>query len=146
MTDPSNGKVYVAPQYGGSIADSLLNAAPHTDTWWGSGSRDPVSLFLEKMGIADWSIDRDEWDFKEVHNPLPFIRGQLAESFEISPDGLTFTFHIRKGVHWHDKPPMNGRELVAEDIVFSFHRMTGLGSVSPRRARSAVSPTCQLNR
>ena len=128
VTDPTTGKVYVAPQYGGSIAEAVPSEGDHTDTWWGSGSRDIVTLFLEKMGIADWSIDRDEWDFKEVHNPLPFIRGQLAESFEISPDGLTFTFHIRQGVHWHDKPPMNGRELVAEDIVFSFHRMTGLGS------------------
>ena len=37
-------------------------------------------------------------------------------------------FVFRPGVHWQDKPPMNGRELVADDIVFSFHRMTGLGS------------------
>ena len=27
----------------------------------------------------------------------------LAESWDISPDGLTYTFHIRQGVHWHNK-------------------------------------------
>ncbi len=128
VTDPSNGKVIVAPQYGGSITEAKIVDAPHADTWWGPSSREPVTLVLEKLGIADWGIDRDEWDFKSYNNPTSVLRGLLAESYEISPDGLTITFHIRKGVHWHDKPPMNGRELVADDIVFSFHRMTGTGS------------------
>ena len=128
VTDPSNGKVMVAPQYGGSITEAKAADAPHADTWWGSGSREPVTLVLEKMGIADWATPRDEYDFKSYNNPQSVLRGLLAESYDISPDGLTFTFHIRKGVYWHDKAPMNGRELVADDIVFSFHRMTGTGS------------------
>ena len=73
-------------------------------------------------------MDRDILPYKDYYHPLDVLRPHLAESFEISADGLTFTFHIRRGVHWHDKPPMNGRELVADDIVFSFHRITGLGS------------------
>ena len=39
-------------------------------------------------------------------------------------------FHIRQGVRWHDKPPMNGRELTAQDVEFTFHRMLGLGDFS----------------
>ena len=73
-------------------------------------------------------MDRDILPYKGYYHPLYVLRPHLAESFEISADGLTFSFHIRRGVHWHDKPPMNGRELVADDIVFSFHRITGLGS------------------
>ena len=127
VTDPSSGKVYVAPQYGGSIAEGITSESKHTDTWWGVAARGAVNLLLDKMGVVDWSIDRDEWDLTSGYTPRAVLRGQLAESYEISPDDLTYTFHIRKGVHWHDKPPMNGRELVAEDIVFSLQRFMGQG-------------------
>lgn len=45
------------------------------------------------------------------------IRGQLAEKWEISPDGRTYTFHLRKGVLFH-----NGRPLTADDVKFSLER------------------------
>lgn len=41
----------------------------------------------------------------------------LAESFEVSPDGLTYTFKLRKGVKFS-----NGRELVASDVKWSIER------------------------
>jgi peptide/nickel transport system substrate-binding protein len=41
--------------------------------------------------------------------------GDLAESWEVSPDGLTITFKLRKGVKWQD-----GREFTAEDIMFGY--------------------------
>lgn len=47
----------------------------------------------------------------------------LAESWEVSADGLTYTFHIRPGVKWQDVSPLNGRELVADDVVFSYNRL-----------------------
>ena len=56
--------------------------------------------------------------------PVYALRGALAESWE-QPDDTTYIFHIRKGVHWHDKPPVNGRELTAKDVEHSFHRMFG---------------------
>jgi peptide/nickel transport system substrate-binding protein len=42
----------------------------------------------------------------------------LAESWETSEDGLTWTFTLREGVKWH-----NGRDLVADDVVFSYDRI-----------------------
>jgi len=42
----------------------------------------------------------------------------LAERWEVSPDGLTYTFHLRRGVRFH-----NGRELVAADVRYSFERL-----------------------
>ena len=38
--------------------------------------------------------------------------GCLAESWEL-PDDKMVIFHIRKGVHYHDKPLANGREMTA---------------------------------
>ncbi len=46
----------------------------------------------------------------------------LAESWEISDDNLTWTFMLRAGVRFH-----NGRELVAEDVVYSFQRVIDEG-------------------
>ena len=129
VRDPSTGQMILQPQYGGSIAEAYVQEEPCMDTWFGVYcGRSSVNLVLEKMGIVDWAIDRDEWSLQSNYIPLSVVRGQLAESYDISPDGLTYTFHIRPGVHWQDKAPMNGRELVAEDIVFNFHRITGLGS------------------
>src|SRR5712692_6077090 len=49
------------------------------------------------------------------------IEPDLAERWE-APDDTTYVFHLRKGVKWHNKPPVNGRELVAEDVKFTFDR------------------------
>jgi peptide/nickel transport system substrate-binding protein len=45
----------------------------------------------------------------------------LAESWE-TPDDTTYVFHLRKGTKWHNKPPLNGRELIANDVKFTFDR------------------------
>ncbi len=49
------------------------------------------------------------------------LEPDLAERWE-APDDTTYIFHLRKGVKWHNKPPVNGRELVAEDVKFTFDR------------------------
>jgi peptide/nickel transport system substrate-binding protein len=45
------------------------------------------------------------------------IEPDLAESWEATDDGLTYTFHLRDDVTWHDVPPVSGRPFVAADVV-----------------------------
>jgi peptide/nickel transport system substrate-binding protein len=47
------------------------------------------------------------------------IIGDLAESWNISPDGLEITFHLRKGVKWHD-----GVEFTSDDVLFTYNMVT----------------------
>lgn len=51
---------------------------------------------------------------------------QLAQSWEISEDGLLYTFHIRKGAFFHDNkcfPDGKGREVNANDVNYSYDRI-----------------------
>jgi peptide/nickel transport system substrate-binding protein len=43
--------------------------------------------------------------------------GQIADTFDISEDGLTYTFHIRDGVTFHE-----GGELTTEDAAYAIWR------------------------
>jgi peptide/nickel transport system substrate-binding protein len=49
------------------------------------------------------------------------LEGDLAESWS-QPNETTYIFKLRKGVHWHAKPPVNGRELTADDVKYTFDR------------------------
>ena len=60
--------------------------------------------------------------------PERFMGGdQLAESWELT-DPQTVTVYLREGVYWQDKPPVNGREFTADDVVYNYDRLLGTGS------------------
>ena len=52
-------------------------------------------------------------DPKDLH-PLPGV----AETWDISPDGLTYTFHLRANAQWSDGSP-----LTSQDFIESYRRM-----------------------
>ncbi len=47
------------------------------------------------------------------------LEPELAQSWERSPDGLTFTFNITPGITWQNLPPLSGRAFTAEDARFA---------------------------
>jgi peptide/nickel transport system substrate-binding protein len=49
------------------------------------------------------------------------LEPDLAESWT-QPNETTYVFKLRRGIRWHNKPPANGREFVADDVVYTYNR------------------------
>jgi ABC-type transport system substrate-binding protein len=56
------------------------------------------------------------------------LKGDLAESWQSSPDFRVWTFKLRQGVKWHNKAPVSGRTLDADDVLFSWRRFAAKNS------------------
>jgi peptide/nickel transport system substrate-binding protein len=77
----------------------------------------------------------DYWVIKLVYDTLVELDAdlnvvpELASSWEISDDGLTYTFHLVQGAKFH-----NGRELTSADVRYSFERLLDPETGASRRA------------
>ena len=127
VTDPVTGKVYSAPEWGGTMTIGIRVPKDSVDPAVGGAANVIGMIVNEKLGQLNWALDRDDYSFTGGYmTPVYALVGALAESWE-TPDDTTMIFNIRQGVQWHDKAPMNGRELTAEDVEYNFHRALGLG-------------------
>jgi peptide/nickel transport system substrate-binding protein len=52
------------------------------------------------------------------------VEADLAESWT-QPTDTTYVFKLRRGVRWHAKDPVNGRELTADDVKYTYDRFLG---------------------
>src|SRR6185437_6607078 len=89
----------------------------------------------EGLSSLDPAFSRNQnaiWMNNALYNGLVQIddslktRPSVAKSWEISPDGTTYTFHLRNDVYFHDDPHFirgKGRKAVASDFVYSFNRL-----------------------
>ena len=50
------------------------------------------------------------------------IEGDLADSWDRQGETV-YIFKLRKGIRWHPKPPVNGRELTADDVKYTYERL-----------------------
>ncbi len=101
------------PQYGGTLVFGAESMGDSFDIgfWHGFGGVHVIDSIGEGLVQADF----------ENGGALP----GLAESWEISDDGLVYTFHIREGMTFHD-----GEPVTAADIVYSMTRPTNPGNPS----------------
>jgi peptide/nickel transport system substrate-binding protein len=58
------------------------------------------------------------------------LEPDLAESWT-QPNDTTYVFKLRRGVRWHPKPPVNGREFTADDVKYTYERF--MASTNPNR-------------
>ena len=123
---------------GAAAAVPVTGALDHTRAQTGRGTLNAIlqeepatlnyplyntRLTQQVCGNINESLLLFDWQFQ----PRP----NLAKSFEISPDKLTYTFHLERNVLWHDGLPFSSR-----DVVFSSDVM--LRQLNPR-SRAALS-------
>ncbi len=84
----------------------------------------PVTLdWLNTSSQSDTEITVNTVDGLVEYNNLGQMIPGLAESWEISEDGLTYTFKIREGVYWYTAEGTQYAEVVAQDFVAGFQHM-----------------------
>jgi peptide/nickel transport system substrate-binding protein len=82
-----------------------------------------------------------------MDDPDGDVVGDLAESWEWSPDRLTLTMKLRPGVKFHNIPPVNGREMDVEDVSYSWKRFSDTGLLRGEliNAVNPMAPILSLN-
>ncbi len=97
-----------------NIGDQL--EPPHLDPTAGAaGAIDNVVYANIYEGLTRFSADGD-------------VIAGLAESWDISEDGLTYTFNLRSGVKYHD-----GSDMTASDVVYSLNRARAEDSTNAQK-------------
>ncbi len=106
------GAARAEPQQGGTLNSTLWPEPPGIviGIHLNAPTLLPSSKIFEGLLTYDFAL-----------SPQPM----LAESWEVSEDGLTYTFKLRQGVKWHD-----GEDFNAEDVVYSLTKF--IPEVHPR--------------
>ena len=97
--------------------------------------KDDMSTLDPAIGYdwKNWSMIKSVFDGLLDYKPgSTEIIPDLAESFEVSPDGLAYTFKLRQGVKFH-----NGREMKAADVKYSLERI--IRAYQPPPSRPSVN-------
>ncbi len=92
------------PQMGGTFRYAMNGEPPHLD---------PMLTTDWKVVTVGRNVFETLCEFDSKWKPVPM----LAESFEVSSDGLTVVFHLRDGVKFH-----NGKTMTSEDVAASVTR------------------------
>jgi ABC-type transport system substrate-binding protein len=114
-TAAAAAKPTAAPASGAAAASGTLRYA---NADFSGESMDPIVV----GGGWYWAMYDTLLTFDQQAN----VVGNVAESYALSPDGITWTFKIRKGIKFH-----NGDPLTANDVVFSLQRFGSKESNNP---------------
>ena len=101
----------------------------HYNEQSGIATLDPA--FAKNQSIM-WAVHQLYNTLVQTDNDLNLVPS-LAKSWDISADNLTFTFHLRNDVFFHDNPAFpngKGRKMTASDVVYSFKRILDKSTAS----------------
>ena len=120
------------PQYGGTLQVATVYRALNVLSWdpadWNWKVNHDTGQFYEQLFSADLSKSKRNGGkypyYADAWIPSDAVRGELAESWEMKENPLRVEVKLRKGVMFPEKPGvMVSRELVADDVVFSYTRL-----------------------
>lgn len=109
------------PRHGGTVTINVHSDAPNFDPLGSTSFALHSRMGLAMNRLIEWRTGPDISYGDFVPNPA------LAESWEVSEDGLTYTFNLREGVVWHDIAPASGRPFVAADVLATYEAMRASG-------------------
>jgi len=89
---------------------------------------DPGRFTLHETSVVLRMIYDNLLDYKP--GAWPEMQNQLAEKYDVSADGLLYTFHLKKGVKWQK----GFGEMSAEDVRFSVERVMNPANKAPMRS------------
>ena len=101
----------------------------HYNEQSGIASLDPA--FAKNQSI-NWAVHQMYNTLLQTDDDMNIIPS-LAKSWDVSPDNLIITFHLRNDVFFHDNevfPEGKGRKMIAEDVVYSFGRILDKNTAS----------------
>lgn len=116
----------------GAMPLAAQDATPNPDAKTGGVLKvglqaDPAELDPHKTSLtAAWHVIEHVYNTLVATAPSLEPVPSLAERWDISEDGVTYTFHLRQGVMFH-----NGREMVADDVKYSYERILNPDTASP---------------
>ncbi|HYH31135.1 MAG TPA: ABC transporter substrate-binding protein [Pseudonocardia sp.] len=108
------------PQSGGTLRYALPSDARSLDPHKESSFNTHIAIGSTYSKLVDFKTGPD------IPYGAPELEGDLAESWEPSTDGTTWTFHLRHGVRFHDVAPVNGREFTSQDVLCTVQRIREL--------------------
>ena len=119
---PAATEAIVAPAATEALAATVAPVVPAAGTPKRGGTLTWVRTAIPQMlDIYLSEANQDMWILVNVAEPLVRVKfdgsdveGAVADKWEIAPDGLTYTFHIRPGIKFSD-----GTLVTPEDVVFS---------------------------
>src|SRR6266513_4273983 len=95
----------LAPICGASAADKVLRVVPHADLKVLDPHTNTATITLMHGAMIYDTLF--SWDSKLAPKP------QMVDSYQVSPDRLTYTFTLRPGLKFHDGQPVTTRDVIA---------------------------------
>lgn len=142
MVTDSLGRLVEKPQYGGTMTIPLETPERGLDDNFGSASDCHVLHYVcDSLITGPWEkspTGSNECSWFGNRSTVACMGPRIAESWEF-PDSATCIWHLRDDVYWQDKAPMNGRQFVADDVVFNINRWFGEGGRLASSAKWFVS-------
>lgn len=110
-------KTEIVANFGGEYIEGVVGNPAH------------INPVLSASNDVDGYLSQIVFNGLLEYNGAGGLINDLADSYEISEDKLTYTFHLKNNIFWHD-----GEKLTAEDILFTVNTIANPAYKSPLRS------------